>query len=49
MNSSIDMIEQNENEDDLKLCIAMKELGKVSETSWFREKKVLVSFQTHRF
>ena len=47
LNSSIDMIEQNENEVDLRLC--MKESGKVSETSWFREKKVLMSFQTYRF
>ena len=31
------MIEQNKNENDLKLCITMKESGKVSETSWFRE------------
>ena len=49
LNSSIDMIEQNENQDDLKLSVTMKESGKVSETSWFREKKVLVSFQTYRF
>ena len=47
LNSSIDMIEQNENEDDLKLC--MKKSGKVSETSCLREKKVFVSFQTNRF
>ena len=41
------MIEQNENEDTLKLC--MEESSNVSETSWFMEKKVLVSFQTYRF
>ena len=35
----------NEMENDLKLC--EEELGKVFETLWFREKKVLVSFQTH--
>ena len=32
------MIDSNENKDDLKLC--MKERGKVSKTSLFREKKV---------
>ena len=36
----------NENDDDLKLCV--KELRKVSEILWFRD-KVLVSFQTYHF
>ena len=47
MNCSIEMIEQNENEADLKRC--KKESGKVSETSCLRVKKVFVSFQTNRF